>query len=141
VAIANAHVAYGCYLARFAGERWQALEGRGARRQRPLWASTGTKDPSYSDVLYVERLIAPGVINTMPEQTLRAFAEHGNVEHALDADPHAANAVLSAAAGEGVDLVTITSELEREGVKAFCDSYQQLLGCIESKLGALTATS
>jgi transaldolase len=141
VAIANAHVAYGRYLTHFAGERWGALEARGARPQRPLWASTGTKDPSYPDVLYVERLIAPGVINTMPEQTLRAFAEHGNVEHALDTDPAAAQAVLSAAAEEGIDVEAITSELEREGVKSFCDSYEQLLSCIESKLGSLIATS
>ena len=141
VAIANAHVAYGRYLARFAGERWEALEARGARPQRPLWASTGTKDPSYPDVLYVEKLIAPGVINTMPEQTLRAFADHGNVEHALEADPAAAQAILSAAAEEGVDLETVTGELEREGVKAFCDSYDQLIACIESKLGSLIATS
>jgi transaldolase len=141
VAIANAHVAYGRYLARFAGERWGALEARGARRQRPLWASTGTKDPSYPDVLYVEKLIAPGVINTMPEQTLRAFADHGDVEHALDADPAAAQAILSSAAEEGVDLETITGDLEREGVKAFCDSYDELIACIESKLGSLIATS
>jgi transaldolase len=141
VAIANAHVAYGRYLARFAGERWEALEARGARPQRPLWASTGTKDPSYPDVLYVEKLIAPGVINTMPEQTLRAFADHGNVEHALEADPAAAQAILSAAAEGGVDLEKITAELEREGVKAFCDSYDELIACIESKLGSLIATS
>jgi transaldolase len=141
VAIANAHVAYGRYLARFAGERWGALEARGARPQRPLWASTGTKDPSYPDVLYVEKLIAPGVINTMPEQTLRAFAEHGDVEHALDADPAAPQAILSSAAGEGVDLERITGELEGEGVKAFCDSYDELVACIESKLGSLIATS
>jgi transaldolase len=141
VAIANAHVAYGRYLARFGGERWEKLEARGARPQRPLWASTGTKDPTYPDVLYVEKLIAPGVINTMPEQTLRAFAEHGNVEHALDADPAAAQAILAAAAGEGVDLETITGELEREGVKAFCDSYDELVACIESKLGSLIATT
>ena len=140
VAIANAHVAYGRYMARFAGERWEALERRGAKPQRPLWASTGTKDPSYSDVLYVERLIAPGVINTMPDQTLRAFAEHGNVEAALSVDPGEAEAALSAAAAEGVDLDSITSELERDGVKAFCDSYEQLLGCIESKLGSLSET-
>ena len=140
VAIANAHVAYARYLARFAGERWQALAKRGARPQRPLWASTGTKDPSYSDVLYVERLIAPGVINTMPEQTLRAFAEHGNVEQALAVDPAAARTVLATASAEGVDLQRITRELEREGVRAFCDSYQRLLGCIESKLGELIAT-
>jgi transaldolase len=141
VAIANAHVAYGRYLARFAGARWGALEARGARPQRPLWASTGTKDPSYPDVLYVEKLIAPGVINTMPEQTLRAFAEHGDVEQALDADPAAAQAILSSAAEEGVDLERITGELEREGVEAFCDSYDELVACIESKLGSLIATS
>jgi transaldolase len=77
----------------------------------------------------------------MPEQTLRAFAEHGNVEHALDADPATARATLSAAAEEGVDLDGITAELEREGVKAFCESYDELVACIESKLGSLIATS
>jgi transaldolase len=74
----------------------------------------------------------------MPDKTLRAFADHGSPDHALDADPDAANAVLSAAAEEGVDLEAITGELEREGVKAFCDSYGQLESCIESKVGALT---
>jgi transaldolase len=137
VAIANAHVAYGRYLTRFAGERWRALEDAGARAQRPLWASTGTKDPSYSDVLYVERLIAPGVINTMPDKTLYAFADHGNVGRALDADVAAAAGVLSAAAAEGLELEAITRELEREGVSAFCGSYAELLSCIESKLGSL----
>ena len=140
VAIANAHLAYGRYLKRFAGERWEALRYAGASPQRPLWASTGTKDPSYSDVLYVERLIAPGVINTMPEKTLYAFAEHGDLARALDSDLDAAKGVLSAAAAEGVDLETITRELEHEGVEAFCDSYDQLLSCIESKLGSLVPT-
>lgn len=137
VAIANAHLAYGRHLQRFAGERWEALQDAGATAQRPLWASTGTKDPSYSDVLYVEQLIAPGVINTMPDKTLRAFAEYGNVERALGSDLDAAKAVLSAAAAEGVDLETITRELEHEGVKAFCDSYHDLLGCIETKVQIL----
>lgn len=137
VAIANAHVAYGRYLARFSGERWEALERLGARRQRPLWASTGTKDPIYSDVLYVERLIAPGVINTMPEKTLRAFADHGDVDTALDADPAEAERALAQAAGAGLDLAAITAELEREGVESFCDSYDELLRCIESRLAAL----
>ena len=136
VAIANAQHAYGRYLARFAGERWNRLQEHGARPQRPLWASTGTKDPSYSDVLYVERLIAPGVINTMPEKTLRAFADHGNVGRSLDSDVRAAHTLLSQAAAEGVDLDTITRELEREGVKSFCDAYDQLLRCIESKVGS-----
>jgi transaldolase len=134
VAIANAHLAYGRYLERFAGARWEALQGAGATVQRPLWASTATKDPSYSDVLYVEQLIAPGVINTMPDKTLRAFAEHGNAKRALGSDLGAAKAVLSAAAAEGVNLQRITRALEHEGVKAFCDSYHQLVDCIEAKV-------
>jgi transaldolase len=137
VAIANAQQAYGRYLATFAGARWEALERAGAKVQRPLWASTGTKDPSYSDVLYVERLIAPGVINTMPEKTLRAFAEHGEVELTLGADAEEASAVLAAAAAEGVDLDAITEELERAGVSSFSDSYAELSDCIESKLSAV----
>jgi transaldolase len=137
VAIANAHIAYGRYLSRFAGERWERLLAAGAKAQRPLWASTGTKDPSYSDVLYVEELIAPGVINTMPENTLRAFADHGDPDRAAAFDLGAAQAVILAAAAEGASLDAITSDLETEGVQAFCDSYAQLLSCIESKLGAL----
>jgi transaldolase len=139
VAIANAHHAYGRYLARFAGARWEALEHAGAAPQRPLWASTGTKDPSYSDVRYVERLIAAGVINTMPLTTLRAFADHGKVEATFGPDLSSARGVLAAAAAEGVDLDAITSALEREGVQAFCDSYDELLRCIEGKRDALTA--
>jgi transaldolase len=134
VAVANAHRAYGRYLERFAGERWERLERLNATPQRPLWASTGTKDPVYSDVLYVERLIAPGVINTMPEQTLRAFADHGNVERALDADPGAAEEALVEATAAGLDLDAITEELEHEGVESFSESYAELVSCIESKL-------
>ena len=141
IAIANAQVAYSHYLAHFAGPRWEALAAAGARPQRPLWASTGTKDPAYSDVLYVEQLVAPDVINTMPEATLRAFAEHGQVGPALDGEPAEPAAVLSAAAAEGVDLPAITRELEREGVEAFCDSYRQLLECIEQKRDALITRS
>jgi transaldolase len=140
VAIANAHLAYGRYRSRFGGERWGVLRDAGATAQRPLWASTGTKDPGFSDVLYVEQLIAPGVINTMPDETLRAFADHGVVGHALSSDVAAAEGVLLVAGVEGVDLKTITRELEHEGVQAFCESYDRLLSCIESKLGALSAT-
>ena len=140
VAIANAQIAYGRYLSRFGGERWGVLRDAGATAQRPLWASTGTKDPGLSDVLYVEQLIAPGVINTMPEKTLRAFADHGGVGHALSSDVTAAEGVLSVAGVEGVDLDTLTRMLEQEGVQAFCDSYDQLLSCIDSKLGSLIAT-
>ena len=140
-AIANAHRAYGQYLERFAGPRWERLEALGAKPQRPLWASTGTKNPAYSDVLYVEQLIAPGTINTMPEATLRAFADHGTIGPALDADSSEAAKTLAAATAAGVDLDAIASVLEREGVKSFCDSYCQLLECIEAKLARLRGTS
>ena len=118
------------------GPSWERLRALGARPQRPLWASTGTKNPAYSDVLYVAELIGPDVINTMPEQTLRAFADHGEVARTLDADPDAAERTLAAAAAAGIDLAAVTAELEREGVRSFCDSYHQLLDCIERKLAA-----
>src|SRR3954462_13212265 len=86
VAVANAQRAYARYAACFAGERWRPLRDAGAQPQRPLWASTGTKNPAYSDVLYVEQLIAPGVVNTMPEATLNAFADHGGLARPMDAD-------------------------------------------------------
>jgi transaldolase len=133
VAIANAHLAYGRYRERFADERWRALAARGARPQRPLWASTGTKDPAYSDVLYVEELIAPDVVNTMPEATLRAFADHGEARPA-DFDPASAEETLRRAGEAGLDLAALTAELERDGVRSFCDSYRELLDCIEAKL-------
>jgi len=138
VAIANAQLAYARYRERFSGQRWERLARAGATRQRPLWASTGTKNPDYSDLLYVEQLIAHGVINTMPHDTLEAFADHGNVGSALDPDPAAAERTLATAAGEGVDLPRITAELEREGVASFCDSYRELLDCIEAKLTSPT---
>ena len=137
VAIANAHRGYGRYLERFAGDRWHALRARGARRQRPLWASTGTKDGALSDVHYVTRLIAPGVINTMPMQTLRAFAAHGVVDPPLATDTGPAERVLAESAQAGLDLDEITVALEREGVRSFCNSYNDLVRCIQSKLSAL----
>src|SRR4051794_29263558 len=138
VAIANAHRAYARYRARFSDRRWQAIERAGAHPQRPLWASTGTKDPAHSDVLYVEELIAPGVINTMPEATLRAFADHGTVRAALAADATAAEELLREASDAGVELDAITRQLERAGVSAFCDSYRELLSRIETVLLRVT---
>jgi transaldolase len=140
VALASARVAYQRYLAKFAGPDWARLQDLGAKRQRPLWASTGTKNPEYSDVLYVDELIGPDIVNTMPEQTLRAVADHGEAAPTLAADPSAAPRVLEEAHAAGVDLTSITDELEREGVKSFCDSYHQLLDCIETKLGALSGS-
>jgi transaldolase len=140
LAIASARVAYQRYRAAFAGPRWDRLRELGARPQRPLWASTGTKNPGYSDVRYVAELIGPDVINTMPEHTLRAFGDHGVAARTLDADPDAAERTLTAAAAAGIDLAAITDQLEREGVRSFCDSYHQLLDCVERKLatGALS---
>ncbi len=140
VALASARAAYQRYLAKFAGPEWERLEDLGAKRQRPLWASTGTKNPDYPDVLYVSELIGPGIVNTMPEQTLRAFADHGEVTPTLAADPGGAAATLADAAAAGIDLATVTAELEREGVQSFCGSYHQLLDCIESKLGVVAAS-
>jgi transaldolase len=146
VAIANARLAYARYLDRFnedpclADDRWRALRDAGARPQRPLWASTGTKDPAYSDVLYVEKLITPGAVNTMPEATLRAFAEHGDVQHALSI-AGAANGTLRRARQAGIDLDAITAQLERDGVRSFCDSYRELLNCIGTKLRSTLTVS
>jgi transaldolase len=140
VAIASARTAYQRYLALFSGEAWDRLEAAGANTQRPLWASTGTKNPAYSDVLYIESLIGPDVVNTMPAHTLQAFADHGNVKRTLDSDPEAAEQVLADLKSSGVDLTAITDELEREGVRSFCDSYREMLDCIESKRGAVAAS-
>lgn len=134
VAIANAHRAYARYRDRFADARWLVLRDAGARPQRPLWASTGTKDPSYSDVLYVEELIASDVINTMPEATLRAFADHGNVGGTGGVEAGAAEEALRRAEEAGIDLAAVTAQLEREGLRSFCDSYHDLLDCIETKV-------
>jgi transaldolase len=134
VAIANARLAYARYRDRFSGPRWLALVEAGARPQRPLWASTATKDPAYSDVLYVEELVAPGVINTMPEATLRAFADHGDATRAFDPTSPLPHETLRRAADAGLDLTALTTELEQDGVRAFCDSYGDLLTCIEAKL-------
>jgi len=135
IAIASARVAYQRYLAAFRGPAWERLQRLGARAQRPLWASTGTKNPDYSDVRYVAELIGPGVINTMPDHTLHAFGDHGTVARTLDAGAGDAERTLTGAAAE-VDLAALTAQLEREGVRSFCDSYHQLLGCIERKLAA-----
>jgi transaldolase len=139
VAIANAWQAYGRYRDRFQTARWQPLAAAGAQPQRPLWASTGTKDPAYSDVRYVEELIAPDVVNTMPEPTLRAFADHGNVLRGTAERGGATAAILRRAEDAGIDLAAITAQLERAGVRAFCDSYRELIGCLDAKLSELTA--
>ena len=133
VAVANAKLAYQLYQQRFSDQRWAKLAAAGGRPQRPLWASTGTKNPAYSDVLYVEELIGPDVVSTMPDKTLRAFADHGRVAPTIDSGIDEAQQVLEELTNTGVDLDVITTALEREGVASFCDSYHQLLDCIADK--------
>jgi transaldolase len=140
VALASARVAYQRYLSKFAGPGWERLEQLGAKRQRPLWASTGTKNRDYPDVLYVSELVGPDVINTMPEHTLHAFADHGDVRPTLADNPGGSERILADAADGGIDLAAVTAELERQGVQSFCDSYHELLDRIESKLGVFTAS-
>src|SRR5947209_12504647 len=113
VAIASARVAYQRFRDKFAGSEWERLQDQGARAQWPLWASTGTKNAEYSDVLYVTELIGPDVVNTMPEHTLQAFADHGEVGPTLEQDPEGAPRILEETAAAGVDMDTVTSELER----------------------------
>jgi hypothetical protein len=134
IAIASARVAYQRYLAAFRGPAWERLQRLGAR------ARTGTKNPDYSDVRYVAELIGPGVINTMPDHTLHAFGDHGTIARTLDAEPEDAERTLAAAAAE-TGLAALTAQLERDGVSSFCDSYHQLLGCIERKLAAGAAAA
>jgi transaldolase len=141
IAVANARVAYQHYRARFSGPLWHTLEANGATRQRPLWASTGTKNRDYSDVLYVDELVGPDVISTMPESTLHAFADHGLVGRTVDGQTPKAGDLLKAAEMAGVDLAKITAELERDGVRSFCASYASLLACIEGKLASMAISA
>jgi transaldolase len=137
VAVANAQVAYEAFLATFTGPRWAALAARGARVQRPLWASTSTKDPSLRDTLYVDELIGPDTVNTMPEGTLADFEDHGTLARTVDTDLSGAHAVLDQLAAVGVDLADVTRVLEDEGVASFSKSFDDLLDSLSAKAGAL----
>ena len=136
-AIANACMAYALFEKRFAGSRWDALKGKGAQAQRPLWASTSTKDKRYPDVYYVEALIAAQTVNTFPPATLDAYRDHGNPAIRIYDGIAKAPAQLAALADAGIDLAAITKELEIEGVASFAASYNSLLSGIESKTSAL----
>jgi transaldolase len=136
-AIANAKLAYQTYLQKFSGDRWQALAGKGATPQRCLWASTSTKNPEYRDVMYVEELIGPDTVNTMPVETIRAFQDHGRVEETLTEDLDGARKVFDDLAAAGVDMEDVGRTLEAEGVKKFADSWQELLEDVKQKRDAL----
>jgi transaldolase len=138
LAIANAKLAYEHYLEAFSGPRWEFLAGKGATPQRCLWASTSTKNPEYRDVLYVEELIGPHTVDTMPVETVAAFQEHGEVRgDTVTQDVAGAHAVFEQLAEIGVDVDDVTETLELEGVEKFAASFAELLDGVRSKRGAL----
>ena len=137
VAVANAVEAYQVYQAQVQSPRWAALEAKGANRQRPLWASTGTKNKAYSDVLYVESLIGSETVNTIPLSTLKAFNDHGKVARTVDADVAGARAKLQALAKLGIDLEQVCTGLTTEGLKLFSDALTALLAAIATRSKAV----
>jgi transaldolase len=139
LAVANAKLAYQHYKEVVAGERWQALHDKGARAQRCLWASTSTKNPAYRDVLYVEELIGPETVNTMPEETIEAFEDHGEVALTLERDLDEAHRVFERIAEAGVDYDDVVVTLEQEGVQKFSDSFAELLDGVSAKRGELVS--
>lgn len=133
LAVANAQIAYDRFKQIFSDERWLALQARGARVQRPLWASTSTKNPAYRDVVYVETLIGPHTVNTMPMETLDAFADHGVVARTVDADVEQAYAIVRRFEAAGFSLDDVTAQVLEEGVVKFDEAFRQLLAGIEKK--------
>jgi transaldolase len=139
LAIANAKLAYQSYLQMFTGPDWEVLVAAGASPQRCLWASTSTKNPDYRDVMYVEQLIGPDTVNTMPPKTAEAFLDHGRVERTIDEDVDGARRTLEAFAELGVDYDDVVNKLEREGVEKFADSFRELIGEVDHKREELIA--
>jgi transaldolase len=139
LAVANARLAYQRYKAIFAGERWQYLTSKGATPQRVLWASTSVKNPAYPDTLYVEELIGPDTVNTMPEETIKDFQDHGKPRPRLESDLDQAHRLLDDLAAVGVDYKDVTDTLEREGVEKFAGAFDELLQSLEQKRSSLVA--
>lgn len=137
LAVAQAKLAYELFLERFSGPRWESLAARGAKVQRPLWASTSTKNPAYADLLYVDSLIGPNTVNTMPDATLEAFLDHGAVVRTVDDGITEAHQLQDAVTAIGVDLAEVHTTLEGEGVAAFAKAYDELLQSLTDKASAL----
>jgi transaldolase len=137
LAIANAKLAYENYKHAFSGERWERLAAAGATKQRCLWASTSTKNPAYRDVMYVEELIGPETVNTMPKETIEAFQDHGVVSDTLERDVEGARRVLEELAEVGIDYDDVVDTLEREGVEKFSTSFRELLDGVRAKRAEL----
>ena len=141
LAVANAKLAYQRYKRIFSGERWQALADRGATPQRCLWASTSVKNPQYRDVMYVEELIGPNTVNTMPEETIEAFQDHGRPAPTLEQGVDEAQRVFERLAEAGVDYDDVSTVLEEEGVQKFADSFDELIADVEQKRNAMAAAA
>ncbi len=140
-ALAQARVAYAIFKERFSSSRWTALKEKGARVQRPLWASTSTKNPAYPDLLYVDGLIGPDTVNTMPDQTVEAFLDHGTLARTIDAEADASRATLSDLQEVGIDLDDVTAQLESEGVAAFAKSFDELQERLTQKAVTLRSSN
>ncbi len=132
-AIAQGVLAYELFQQTFAGERWDSLAAKGARYQRPLWASTSTKDPSYPDTLYIDSLIGPNTVNTIPDATILAFEEHGTVARTIDADVAGAHQIIEQLSALGIDLEEVALQLEDEGVASFAKSFDEVLETLGSR--------
>jgi len=132
-AVALGQAAYALFKETFSGPRWEALESRGARVQRPLWASTSTKNPSYVDTLYVDTLIGPNTVNTLPNNTIEAFEDHGNVARTVDANSNEAERILSEISSLGIDLEEVGDVLETEGIDSFIVSFENLIESLSVK--------
>ncbi len=137
-AVAQAQIAYEHFTKAFQGPRWEALRAKGARVQRPLWASTSTKNPRYPDLLYVETLVGPDTVNTMPETTLGALVDHGTIARTVDADLPGAHRVLDDLADAGIDMEEVSAVLEEQGVNAFAKSFDELLQSLSDKATRLS---
>ncbi len=140
-AVAQARQAYRLFRQRFSGSRWEALAARGARVQRPLWASTSTKNPAYSDLAYVDTLIGPDTVNTMPEGTIDAFLDHGTVARTVDQGVTEADELTERLATSGIDLADVATTLEVEGVGSFAASFDDLLATLDKKAARLAGRS
>lgn len=140
-AVANAKLAYAKFEEIFSGPRWDALKAAGARPQRPLWASTGTKNPDYPDTLYVDTLIGPHTVNTMPGKTIQAFLDHGTVKHTVDSDLDDAKNVILDLEAAGISIDAVTAQLETEGIDSFIKSFETLLAGVEGKRASLAAAA
>jgi transaldolase len=139
-AIANARLAYELFEQTFAGERWEALAAQGANKQRPLWASTGVKDPSLPDTLYVTELVVPGTVNTMPEKTMQAFADHGEVKgDQVTGRYDEARETMAALEALGISYDEVVKVLEEEGVDKFDTSWAELVETVKAALDGATS--